>query len=286
LPITAQNVVAFVTRNNDDKQVSIRTLNDVTPADPNAPILAFTSPATITGKEGVALTHTFTTQEANLTGTTTFAVTTGTLPAGLTLSGATISGTPTAVGQTQVTITATNGSVTATQNLTITITPDVPVGENLLANGSFENWTDALPESWTAFTPANVTITKIETGAQDGNIALKMASAGGTGGVQQEIQGIVPGVTYTISFWYKDNTKGGSAQGMRLWSNFLNGTANIAPVSGDGLQPGSTLDAVTSWTEYTIEVVAPANATGFRFQVRATQGHEAIIDNLSISVKP
>jgi len=58
------------------------------------------------------------------------------LPAGLTLSGATISGTPTAAGVSLVTITATNAGGQATQDLTLTFQVPASISSPLTASGT------------------------------------------------------------------------------------------------------------------------------------------------------
>lgn len=92
---------------------------------PAQPVLNFTSAANKNGMVNREFSHTFTVQEENLTGTTTFALTNGTLPDGLTLAGNSISGTPTTDGQTVLTITATNGEVSVNQTFTINISIEI-----------------------------------------------------------------------------------------------------------------------------------------------------------------
>lgn len=286
--LAANTRFAFKYVCNDTESATWEIKNVVVRAEGVAPVpmLSFTSANSKSGTVGTAFTHTFTTQEANLTGATTFAVTSGTMPAGLSLSGATISGTPTTVATTPLTITATNGAVTANQTFTITITNPVTPGGNLLSNGSFETYPDDVPDSWTSgvASGATITLTKIATGAKDGTNAVKMAASGGTVRLEQVVSGITAGVTYRVSFWYKSNTKGQDNQGVRLWSNFKKADgANITPAANT-LQPTTTLAAVTDWTQFTVDVVAPADATSFLFGVRATNGYEGIFDMCSITV--
>lgn len=81
---------------------------------------AFTSALPANGTVDVPYTHTFT---ANGTPPPAFAITAGTLPPGLELAGATLSGTPTVPGvYPGLTVTASNGALpNATQNFTLTI---------------------------------------------------------------------------------------------------------------------------------------------------------------------
>ena len=196
-------------------------------------------------------------------------------------------------GNISVTTTANSGAArnttitvsgTGVADQTVTISQAAGGGgsaTNLLFNGNFENYDAEVPDNWTK--DANMTLTKITTGAQDGSNAVKIAGGGGTGNLQQTIPGIEPGATYEVSFWYKENTKGTATQGIRLWSNFVNGTGtNITPTAGDGLQPAATFEAAGStWTQYVITVTAPADAASFLFRVRATNTQEGVIDNCS-----
>ena len=156
--------------------------------------------------------------------------------------------------------------------------PSTPA--NLLTNGSFENFSAAVPDGWTSG-GTNTTIEKITSGAQEGSLALKMTGNTATGSLTQIVSGIEPGKKYKVSVWYKDNTKGTSSQGIRIWSNFRNSSnGNISPVPTE-LQPSATWDAVTTWTEYTAEVTAPADAASFLFGIRATNGQNGTYDNCS-----
>lgn len=287
IPVGIQNITAFVTRFNDTNQVSIRNLSDVVSSNPNAPVLTITSSNTASVDVSTAFSHTFTTQEANLTGATV--ITCANLPSWLTISGKTISGTaPSTAGTFTLNIVATNGATVANQTFTITVKTPAVAGANMLKNFSFEEYTDAVPTTWSmGVSPNNAPLEKITTGAQDGSIAIKIAgNADGRCDLKQAIPGIVPGKTYIVSFWYKDNTKTAGSSGIRLWSNFTKGGAFVAP--GDlaaTLQPSTTLEVVSAWTKYEVEVVAPVGVDGFNFEIRATKSNSGVIDNCSFSEK-
>jgi chitinase len=86
----------------------------IAPAIPGAPVIS--SAPTVNGTIGTAFTYNIT-----ATGIPTSYSVGGTLPAGLTFSGSTISGTPTVAGTYTDTVKATNASGTAKQIITITI---------------------------------------------------------------------------------------------------------------------------------------------------------------------
>ncbi|MBX3094903.1 MAG: putative Ig domain-containing protein [Cryobacterium sp.] len=117
----------------------------IDPAPTVAPTITSADP--VDGEVGVSYSHTFT---ATGTGTITFSVSGGTLPPGVTLSGATLGGTPTASGPFTFTILASNGTLPdATETHTITIAP-APVLITV---------TSSLPAAGTVGTPYAHTIT-------------------------------------------------------------------------------------------------------------------------------
>ncbi|MBA8879178.1 uncharacterized protein YhjY with autotransporter beta-barrel domain/carbon monoxide dehydrogenase subunit G [Phyllobacterium myrsinacearum] len=110
-----------------------------------APTLALTPAAGVLpgATVGTAYSQTFTTSGG--TAAYTYAVTTGALPAGLSLStGGVLSGTPTAVGNTNFAITATDGSTgtgpfTVTQNYSVTVVDAIPVANPVAATVPFNS---------------------------------------------------------------------------------------------------------------------------------------------------
>ena len=49
------------------------------------------------------------------------------------------------------------------------------------------------------------------------------------------------------------------------------------------LKPTATLEEVTVWTEYTVDITAPEDAASFNFEIRATKSNSGIIDNCSLT---
>ncbi|MDD3320705.1 MAG: DUF5689 domain-containing protein [Paludibacter sp.] len=289
LPVSAQNITAFVTRYDDTKQISIRNLDDVVSGNPNLPVLQITSANSASANVNEQFSHTFISQEANLTGTTVISC--DNLPSWLSINGMTISGTtPTTEETFALNIVATNGIITANQTFTITVKAPTAAGVNLLTNGSFEDFSGVVPTSWNIGTsPNNLPVEKITTDAQNGSIAVKMAGdANGRCDLKQAVSGIEAGKTYVVSFWYKDNLKSASSSGIRIWSSFTKAGSNISASGADwasALQPSATYEAVSVWTKYEVEVVAPADADGFNFEIRATKSNYGTVDNCSLSLK-
>ena len=187
-----------------------------------------------------------------------------------------------------LTVSTTEAADPASYAITITQLHKVVAGTNMVANYSFEDYTGAVPESWT-IAGATATATKITENAQNGSVAIKLeGSSGDRCDLKQTIAGIEPGATYKLSFWYKDNTKTAGASGIRIWSNFINGTGGSINMPDKSalqiaLKPTATLEEVTVWTEYTVDITAPEDAASFNFEIRATKSNSGIIDNCSLT---
>jgi hypothetical protein len=94
----------------------------------------------------------------------TWSVESGALPTGLTLSGNTISGTPTAAGAFNFTVKATNAAGNGTKPLSITITTPPPAG-GFTTIAAFKTWLDAQPAN-TAAAPYSVKVNIADLGGQ------------------------------------------------------------------------------------------------------------------------
>lgn len=163
--------------------------------------------------------------------------------------------------------------------------------ENLIINGDFENWAAENPEN---FDEAGTTvlyndlITKETTISQSGNAAKQETKAQGTTQYLEysDLIPVIPGHSYTISYWYLDNdTKART----RLWSSWLD-ASNTALATA--LQSEIQLDDYSvdgaAWVHKTVTVTAPAGAAKIRYQIRAYHqdglgGGFIYYDNLSFT---
>ena len=133
--------------------------------------------------------------------------------------------------------------------------------QNFVLNPGMETWTsDTQPESW------NIAenITKDAAIKHSGSFSAKHTSASSTKKMQQVIEGITAGETYTIEYWFFDND---NAAKSRIWSYWLNGTTTIAADEAV-LRPSTYSENSDQWQQFSAVLVAPADATGFRFEVR------------------
>lgn len=141
---------------------------------------------------------------------------------------------------------------------------------NLVPNGSFENWTTGVPDNWTVFL-ANTTTGSIaeSTDFHDGAKSVKITAPAATGNVQLKLTdfAVTPGVEYTFSFWYKDETDNARFRHWGVWRD--NTTANAeVPVTGTNEMKPDYLPNTTGWQQHTFKVTAPAGATHLRLDFR------------------
>ncbi len=176
---------------------------------------------------------------------------------------ASITGTPNALGTHNVTITATNNSIVATQPYTLTVTNAPVAGVNLVVNSGFEDWTGALPVGWDNAT-YNTGVVKETTIVKSGSNSVKHISGGTALKIQQEVD-VTGGKTYQISYWYLDNSPKAKT---RMWSFWLAGSSTLTD-HVTSLRPDDYSTNNAEWVKKELTLVAPATATKFRFEVRS-----------------
>ena len=141
----------------------------------------------------------------------------------------------------------------------------IPVGithaQNLVLNGDLELWDDpANPTDWDK--AENISQ---ETTVHSGTYSAgHTSSADGTQDLQQNVSGIAGGANYTISYYFLDNVTDAKT---RIWSYWLQGTSTLDP-NGAELRPSTYSSNNPDWQHFSVSLTAPANADGFRFEVR------------------
>ena len=134
--------------------------------------------------------------------------------------------------------------------------------QNLMLNGDLEAWDNSTtPTNWSKAE----NVTQISDPVYGGSYSAgHTSSPDGTQDFQQNVSGIVGGANYTISYYYLDNDP---AAKTRIWSYWLNGTSTLDP-NGEELRPSTYSEDNPDWQMFTVALAAPANADGFRFEVR------------------
>jgi uncharacterized delta-60 repeat protein len=253
---------------------------------PGCPTITL-SPATLpSGTVGTAYTQTFTASG----GATAFTVSSGTLPAGLTLSAAgMLSGTPTTAGSSSVVITATAGTCTGTRSYTLLINPAACLAITILpatlsgasvgtaytqtftASGGTAPYTyslasGTLPAGLSLSASGNVTGTPTAAGSSTFTIR---ATAGTCSGTQNYTFTVGNGACPTVSFTpasLPDATVG-TAYSQTIVASGGTLTYALALATGSTLPAGLTLNPATGVISGT--PTATGNST---FTIQATSG--------------
>ncbi|RLD59916.1 MAG: hypothetical protein DRJ05_05680, partial [Bacteroidetes bacterium] len=131
--------------------------------------------------------------------------------------------------------------------------------QNMVFNGDLELWDDAnTPTGW----DKTENITQESVIVHGGTYSAKQQA--GTKDLMQNISGITAGETVTINYYFLDNDDDARS---RIWSYWLNGSSTISENAAE-LRPGTYSSNSPDWQEYSVTLTAPANADGFRFEVR------------------
>jgi len=152
--------------------------------------------------------------------------------------------------------------------------------QNLVVNPSFD---DGL-NNWSAGPTTTYALPTLvaSDGSDSANSVQYVATA--TTGFYQEIS-ITGGSTLVISFWYKASGDGTDA---RIWSYYKDSADAIvyqdATTTNDPLRNNNSyLASAATWTQQTITVTSPSNATKLVLAVRTYNGGTASFDQFSVT---
>ncbi|MGJ8743429.1 T9SS type A sorting domain-containing protein [Polaribacter sp.] len=156
--------------------------------------------------------------------------------------------------------------------------------QEMLLNGDLENWdNDTSPTSWTK----SESLTK-STEAHGGSFSAFRNAGSSTKKLSQTIDGITPGASYTISFWYK--VTAGDEEDARIWCTWKNGITSVYHV---GTSQNATEDPLRGpengylsnnggvWSKHEVTVTAPAGVDAFYYEVRSYTNSLTYWDDLS-----
>jgi hypothetical protein len=135
-------------------------------------------------------------------------------------------------------------------------------GQNMVVNGDMEQWDDATtPTGWAKAE----NISQETTNVHGGTYSAAHESASGTKDLQQNLDGIVGGMQYTISYYFLDNDPNART---RIWSYWMDAEDNTLDDNEDELRPGTYSEDNPEWQHYEYTLTAPLNAAKFRYEVR------------------
>mgnify|MGYP003407263832 CR=1 FL=1 len=141
-------------------------------------------------------------------------------------------------------------------------------GQNLVTNGNLETWTNSTtPESFSV-SPFTAAVTQESTTVHGGTYSAKHTTAATSSvKIQNETAVLVPGSTYTVSYWFLDNDTNARS---RPWIYFLDSAnATLTDTSTDAdFRPTTYSEDNASWIQFSKTFVAPAGAVKLRFEMR------------------
>ena len=152
-------------------------------------------------------------------------------------------------------------------------------GQEMLLNGGLEDWADGSPTSWT-----KAEVLTQSTDAHSGSISAVRTGGSGTKDLSQTITDVIPGNSYTVSFWYK--VTAGDEEDARIWCAWKNGSTTVyhAGSAGDDVLRNNNgyLDNNGGvWTKHEVTVTAPADVDSFYYEVRSYTDSTTHWDDLS-----
>jgi len=174
---------------------------------------------------------------------------------------------------------------------------------NLVPNGGFETWTNTTtPQGFELITgsaSSNNFLTQEITNVHSGTYSVAHQSQTSTQYIEPfAMIDVVPGHSYTMTYWFLDNSTTAKS---RIWAAWLPATGFTAIDADTAVLRPNTDDAYSvdspQWVQKTVTITAPATATRFRFQIRTyreTTGAEggfiyyddfSFVDNTTAGVK-
>ncbi len=300
---TAAGVYTLTIRATNSANSASQTLQiTVVPAVPLA--LSYATPQLFPAASAIALQAPALTQSTPGIATT-YAVTSGTLPAGLTLNAdGTITGTPTVPGVYPFTVTATNGTRTATASPTYTVTPAGSLGLNYATPQTFGaglpitgqlpalvNPTPGLPTTYAVTSgtlPAGLTLnadgTITGTPTTPGVFTFTVTATNGTRtAASTPTYTVTPAAPLALSYTTRQTFAAGTAiatQPATLVAATPGVTTSYA-ITGGALPAGLSLNAATG------DITGLPTAPGvFTFTVAATNGTRNATATVTYTVVP
>ena len=146
-------------------------------------------------------------------------------------------------------------------------------GQNMVQNPGIEQWENpTTPTGWDLFD----NISQESSIIHSGTYSAAHLSASSSKKFRQDIEDVVPGTEYTISYWYLDNDP---AARTRIWSYWMDASGTYLDDNAEELRPNTYSEDNAAWQQYSQTLTAPVNAAQFRFEVRVykqdgnTDGH-------------
>ena len=182
-----------------------------------------------------------------------------------------------------------NDTYAAAQDVTATLTVNTGTvqAQNLLSNPGIELGLDGEGKikDWLINTDdvTKATFTVETTDKHSGTASAKIAHIGGIYADLYQVVPVTAGQTYTYSFWHNviAQTTAGSGR-IVFFANFYDSNSTKITMDISSYEVTYTLN---TWQQYSVDIVAPANAAYVDFRIRLLSKPTALIDDASITVK-
>ena len=142
-----------------------------------------------------------------------------------------------------------------------------PIGENLLINPGFEDWTGELPMGWDNKYNTGEIVKEV-TIKHSGNNSLRQKSQTGTNKIQQEVA-VEGGEKYRLSYWFLDNDPKARS---RYWFALVDEAGKTVNDLNSEIQQSAYSVDNSEWQQVEIEITLPKNVVKIRYELRTYRG--------------
>ena len=142
-----------------------------------------------------------------------------------------------------------------------------PIGENLLINPGFEDWTGELPMGWDNKYNTGEIVKEV-TIKHSGNNSLRQKSQTGTNKIQQEVA-VEGGKKYRLSYWFLDNDPKARS---RYWFALVDEAGKTVNDLNSEIQQSAYSVDNSEWQQVEIEITLPKNVVKIRYELRTYRG--------------
>lgn len=142
-----------------------------------------------------------------------------------------------------------------------------PIGENLLINPGFEDWTGELPMGWDNKYNTGEIVKEV-TIKHSGNNSLRQKSQTGKNKIQQEVA-VEGGKKYRLSYWFLDNDPKARS---RYWFALVDEAGKTVNDLNSEIQQSAYSVDNSEWQQVEIEITLPKNVVKIRYELRTYRG--------------
>lgn len=142
-----------------------------------------------------------------------------------------------------------------------------PIGENLLINPGFEDWTGELPMGWDNKYNTGEIVKEV-TIKHSGNNSLRQKSQTDTNKIQQEVA-VEGGKKYRLSYWFLDNDPKARS---RYWFALVDEAGKTVNDLNSEIQQSAYSVDNSEWQQVEIEITLPKNVVKIRYELRTYRG--------------